>query len=107
MDTEIEPAKSSKTDEEQSPAEDRSDDGPDAHHGARDLVRSALPILVGSVAVGIAAVAVVGVQINRHRKSKTLLHAAAVRAKDAKNALTHTAAGLSKRGRAAVRRVHR
>lgn len=107
MDTGIEPAKRPGTDGEQSPAEDWRDDGPDGYRGGRDLIRSVLPILVGSVAVGIAAVAVVGVQISRRRKSKTLLHRAAVRAEDAQNALTHTAAGLSERGKAAVRRVCR
>lgn len=70
-------------------------------------IRSMLPILVGSVAVGIAAVAVIGVQLTRRRQSKTLLRRAASRAEDVRDALTHAAAELPERGKAAVRRVRR
>jgi hypothetical protein len=105
MDTTIAPAKTPGTDVEQPPAQDRGDHEPDDDRGARDVLRSVLPILVGSVAVGIAAVAVIGVQLNRRRTSKTLLGRAAAKAEDAMDALVHAAAGLPERGKTAMRRV--
>lgn len=107
MDTSTESTKTAGTDGERSPSEDRRDIGPDDRREGRDLTRSVLPILAGSVAVGIAAVAVIGVRLSRRRKSKTLLRRAAAHAEDARNALAHAAAGLPERGKAAVRRVRR
>jgi hypothetical protein len=107
MDAGNEPAKSPETEGEQSPAGEWRGDGPDGYRGGRDLIRSVLPILVGVVAVGIAAVAVVGVQISRRRNSKTLLYRAAVRAEDARNALTHRGRAARTRHKAAARRQRR
>jgi hypothetical protein len=107
MDTVIEPTKTRGTDGEPSPAEDWRDGGSDDHHGGRGVIRSVLPMLVGSVAVGIAAVAVIGVRLGRRRKSKMLLRRAADHAENARNTLVHAAAGLPERGKAAVRRVRR
>lgn len=92
--------------DEASPSADLVDNEPEYRPETGGL-RSVLPILVGSVAVGIAAVAVVGVQLSRRRKSKTLVRRAAVRAEDAREALAHAAAGLPELGKAAVRRVRR
>lgn len=107
MDTATEPTKQPETDDEPSQAEDWHDEEHGDHQGGGDLLRSALPVIVGSVAVGIAAVAVVGVQLSRRRRSKTLLRRAAAHMEDARKALSHTAAGLPERGKAVVRRVHR
>ena len=107
MNTLIESVKTAGTDGERSHAEDWQDDGPEDRHGRKDVMRSALPILAGSVAVGIAAVAIIGVQLGRRRKSKTLLRRAAAHAEGARDALIHAAAGLPERGKAVVRRVRR
>jgi hypothetical protein len=105
MDTAIEPTNAPGTDDEHSPSEDWQDNEPDDYRGGNDVLRSVLPILVGSVAVGIAAVAVIGVAIHRRRASKTLLSRAAGQAEDAMDALAHAAAELPARGKAAARRV--
>ncbi|WP_205326370.1 hypothetical protein [Glycomyces sp. YM15] len=105
MATDIEPAKIPGTDSETSSTEDWRNDGTDGSLGGRDLIRSVPAIVVGSVAIGIAAVAVIGVRLNRRRKSKTPLGRAAAQAEDAMDTLVHAAAGLSERGKAAVRRV--
>jgi hypothetical protein len=107
MNTLIESAKAAGTDGERSLADHWRDEGPVDGNGGSDIVRSVLPILVGSVAVGIAAVAIVGVQIGRRRKSKTLLRRAAAHAEDARDALMRAAAELPARGKAAIRRVRR
>ena len=104
MDTATTPAKTPGTDVEQ---EDRHDHEPDHDRGDRDVFRSALPILVGSVAVGIAAVAIIGVQLSRRRTTKILLGRAAAQAEESMDALVHAVAGLPERGKAAVRRVRR
>jgi hypothetical protein len=107
MDTAIEPTNAPGTDDEHSPSEDWQDTEPDEYRGGNDVLRSVLPIIVGSVAVGIAAVAVIGVQLHRRRTSKTLLRRAAGQAEDAMDALVHAAAGLPERGKAAARRIWR
>lgn len=107
MDPAITPAKTPGTDAEQLPADDWHDHESDDDRVERDVFRSILPILVGSVAVGIAAAAIIGVQLSRRRTSKTILKRAAAQAEDAMDALVHAAAGLPERGKAAVRRVRR
>lgn len=107
METVIEPTTTLGTEGGQASIEDWRDDGFGEQPRGAGVIRSVLPILVGSVAVGVAAVAVIGVRLGRRRKSKTLLRRAAARAEDAREALVHVAAGLPERGKAAVRRVRR
>jgi hypothetical protein len=107
MDTAIEPTNAPGTDDERSPSEDWKDDATDEYRGGNDVLRSVLPIIVGTVAVGIAAFAVIGVRLHRRRTSKTLFSRAAGQAEDAIDALAHAAAELPERGKAAARRVWR
>jgi len=106
MSTLIESTETAGAEDDQSPSDDLRDNELDVLRETGGI-RSMLPVLVGSVAVGIAAVAIIGVQLTRRRQSKTLLRRAASRAEDVKDALTHAAAELPERGKAAVRSVRR
>jgi hypothetical protein len=117
MSTLTESTDAAPTEGERPPAEELRGTDPGEQHDETN-VRSLLPILVGSLAVGIAAVAIIGVQLGRRRKSRTPLRRVAARAEDAKDALasaaedakdalTSAAAGLPDRGKAALRRVRR
>ncbi|MQM25645.1 hypothetical protein [Glycomyces albidus] len=107
MNAAITPAKPPGTLAEQMHEKDWRDDGPGDDHGERSLLRSVLPFLAGSVAVGIAVVALIGVELNRRRRSKSFLGRVVARAEDAKDALAHAAAGMPDRGKAAARRLWR